>query len=103
MTEQPASAPQPYRGEDFSRPLVFGRVIKCGHKFHPTDEPDTNCASCWSAYFMEQKGIRIGVDSIIRSFGIEQLRKVRGNKFAKMYMRFVAAHPVEVRGDKVAA
>ena len=57
----------------------------------------------WEAYFMEQKGIRVGVDSIIRSFGIEQLRKVRGNKFVKMYARFIATHPPEVSTDRVAA
>jgi hypothetical protein len=81
----------------------FGTVTKCGHKFHPTDEPHTNCIDCWEAYFMEQEGIRIGVESIVRSFGIEQLVKVRGKNFVKMYTRFVATHPVRARGDVVAA
>jgi hypothetical protein len=81
----------------------FGKVKACGDKFHPTDEPHTNCESCWQAYFMLQDGIRNGVESVVRSFGIQQLKKVRGDNFTKMYVRFVATHPVQIRGDKVAA
>lgn len=81
----------------------FGKVRVCGHKFHPTDEPHTSCASCWEAYFMLQEGVRKGVEAIIRSFDIKQLIKARGNKFAKMYQRFVATHPQPIRGDVVAA
>jgi hypothetical protein len=81
----------------------YGRVNKCGHKFCPTDEPHDKCEDCWEAYFMVNDGIRIGVESIVRSFGMQQLVKVRGERFAKMYKRFVAAHPETIRGDKVAA
>lgn len=72
----------------------FGKVTACGHKFHPTDEPHDKCPDCWEAYFMVQDGIRIGVDSIVSTFGVAQLVKVRGSKFAKAYQRFVAAHPL---------
>jgi hypothetical protein len=81
----------------------FGTVNRCGHKFHPTDEPHTGCEACWEAYFVEQTGIRHGVEAIVRSFGIPQLKKTRGDRFTKMYLRFIAAHPLQIRGDQVDA
>jgi hypothetical protein len=77
---------------------TFGTVTKCGHKFHPTDNPTTNCEFCWEAYFATQDGIRIGVQSIVETFGEAQLVKVRGAKFVKMWKRFLATQaptPIE--------
>lgn len=81
----------------------WGKVKACGHKFHPTDEPHTKCVHCWEAYFMAQEGIRIGVDSIVRSFGMKKLVDVKGERFVKMYNRFINDHPIMARGDVVRA
>lgn len=76
---------------------TFGKVIKCGHSFHPTNDPRLGCEYCWEAFFMTHEGVRVGVQSIIEAFGEPQLIKVRGERFTKEYRKFVTNHGVVPR------
>jgi hypothetical protein len=68
----------------------LGTVKACGHKFHPTDAPDTNCADCWEAYFRVHEGVVQGIESILATFGEVALVKSHGSKYTKRYKQFAA-------------
>jgi len=70
--------------------IRYGTVLACGHKFHPTDAPDTNCSSCWEAYFRVHEGVVQGIESILSTFGEVALVKSHGTKYTKRYKQFAA-------------
>jgi hypothetical protein len=74
-----------------------GTVTRCGHKFHPVNQPTTNCQDCWEAFFRVHEGIVSGIESIIQSFGIAKLIDARGAKFVKQYKRYAAIIEEEQR------
>ena len=76
-----------------------GKVSACGHKFHPVNEPDTNCADCWEAFFRVHEGFVAATQSIIASFGEAALVKARGTKFVKQYKKFAAMVEEEQRNE----
>jgi hypothetical protein len=68
---------------------VFDTVTECGHKFNPLAVPKhANCESCWIAFFNTHPGITTAAQSIIAAFGMDQLIKCQGKKFAQQYMRY---------------
>lgn len=73
--------------------IHHGCVTACGHAYVPSSDPRLNCEDCWVAHFMTQEGLLRGVNAIVRTFGIPQLKKTRGDKFVKHYERFLVAYP----------
>lgn len=73
--------------------IQHGKVVACGHAYVPSSDPRFNCEDCWVAHFMTQEGLLRGVNAIVRTFGIPQLKKTRGERFVKHYERFLAAYP----------
>lgn len=65
-------------------------VDRCGHKFHPTDAPRTNCDDCWIAYFQVHGEITKLCDEIFREQGFEVLARLKSKKYAKNFVRFMA-------------
>ena len=76
---------------------VHSTVNACGHKFHPINEPRTNCADCWEAFFRVHEGVVSGIQSIIAAFGEAELVKARGKEFLKRYKQFAAQVEEEQR------
>jgi hypothetical protein len=66
----------------------YGTVTACGHKFHPVNQPTTNCDDCWEAFFRVHDGVVKGVLSIITSFGEKEVVKARGEKFVRQFRKF---------------
>lgn len=84
----------------------YKTVDACGHKFHPTDAPKTNCDDCWIAYFQVHGEVTQLCDEIFRKEGLATLKKLKGDKYAKNFVRFMAGlaqyqkeHSVESVGD----
>lgn len=69
---------------------AHARVAACGHRFHPTNEPRTNCANCWFAFFQVHGELTKSVDEFFRTLGRDALIKMRGKTFTKNFTRFMA-------------
>lgn len=81
---------------------VYGRVAKCGHQFHPTDQPRTNCTDCWEAFFRVHTGVVQGVQSILSAFGEKELVNAKGTEFVKRYKKFAAMVEQEQKAEAAA-
>jgi hypothetical protein len=77
--------------------ISHGTVNACQHKFHPTNEPRTNCDDCWEAYFRVQTGVVKGIQSILLALGDKELVKARGAKFYRRFKQFAAKIEEEQR------
>lgn len=65
-------------------------VDRCGHKFHPTDAPRNNCDDCWMAYFQIHGEITQLCDEIFKKEGLDTLKRLKGAKYARNFIRFMA-------------
>lgn len=79
--------------------VTHGTVNACKHKFHPTNEPRTNCDNCWEAYFRVQTGVVKGIQSIVNALGEAELVKARGVKYLRRYKEFAMKVEEEQRNE----
>jgi hypothetical protein len=77
----------------------YGVVKACGHKFHPTNEPRTNCDGCWEAFFRVHEGVVSGAQAIVATFGEAQLVKARGKEFVKRFKYYAILIEQEQRNE----
>lgn len=72
--------------------VVHGRVKACGHKakFSKTQQPNSNCTDCWTAFFMTSVDLE-GVHVLLTQRGVPELVKQRGKKFVKMFHGFLSS------------
>lgn len=77
--------------------LTNGTVVACRHKdnFSKTDRragkiPSNNCVHCWEAYFVTSVDLEF-VHAVITQKGVNELVKVYGTKFTKMFHGFLAS------------
>ncbi len=79
----------------------YGTVVACGHKFHPNNEPRTNCQDCWEAFFRVHEALIKGIQATIAAFGMAALSSARGEHFVKQYKKFAAKIEEEQRNVTV--
>ena len=70
--------------------VQHNKVKICGHKFHPYNDPRTSCQHCWVTYFQNHGEVTKMCDEIFRNDGPEVLIRLRGERFVKMFKRFMA-------------
>lgn len=68
----------------------YSRVEHCNHTFHPENEPRTNCQYCWFAYFQIHGETTQTADECFQKDGKAMLVRVRGERFTKNFLRFMA-------------
>lgn len=66
------------------------RVEPCGHRFDRMNEPRTNCHSCWFAWLNSHGTLTQAVEEAFQKQGPEFVVKMRGQKFLKMFLKFMA-------------
>lgn len=66
------------------------RIKECGHKFSAYEEPKTNCEWCWFTFFNSNGELVKTADECFREEGKDVLERIRGKKFTKMFIRFMA-------------
>lgn len=63
----------------------------CGHRFAPGAEPQhRNCEACWFAFFQTHGELTQACDEVFANYGEAGLRQLRGPKFTKNYLKFMA-------------
>ena len=65
-------------------------VEHCGHKFQGVEQPNKNCPWCWFAFFSINGEITQTADECFQKDGREMLVRVKGEKFTKAFLRFMA-------------
>lgn len=66
-------------------------VEMCGHPIGQDREPKmVNCEYCWFAYFQTHGKIVQVADECFQSEGKEMLERIKGKKFVKHFIRFMA-------------
>lgn len=66
------------------------RVEPCGHRFDRMNEPRTNCHSCWFAWLNSHGTLTQAVEEAFQKQGAHFVIKMRGQKFLKMFLKFMA-------------
>lgn len=66
------------------------RLTNCGHKFVPTAPPRNNCENCWWTFFQTHPALVETTDKFWQEFGKAALIGMRGEKYVKMFGRFMA-------------
>jgi len=91
LTEQP----KPISLKDYKKAMGqlftvrLDTVKACGHKFHPTNEPKTNCDDCWFAYFQVNGQTTQTAEECLAKEGKQTLTKIKGEKFTKRLLWFL--------------
>jgi hypothetical protein len=92
-----------YMHDFFTRRLK--RVSECGHRFDEEREPRTNCEWCWFAYLNMHGDMVKTAHQCFSDEGRDVLERIRGKKFTKFFIRFMAtvaefvAHQKEIYGE----
>ena len=95
-SQPPAEPDKPLTEKDFRqlRRVYFtvrhDRVNQCGHRFDRMNEPRTNCQYCWFAFFNTHGELAQTADRAFQEQGKAFLIQIRGAKFTKMFLRFMA-------------
>lgn len=66
------------------------RVEECGHKLDPINQPGNNCEYCWFGWLNAHGELVQTADKAFQEQGKAFLIKMRGVKFTKMFLRFMA-------------
>jgi hypothetical protein len=69
---------------------ILPRVKECGHKYDEMNLPRTGCEFCWFAWFSAHGEIVKIADECFRTEGKETLIRIRGEKFVKMFLKYMA-------------
>lgn len=64
-------------------------VQACGHKFK--GEPKNNCTECWYAFFQNYGELTKTADEVFQNEGRQALEALKGKKFVKYFIGFMAA------------
>jgi hypothetical protein len=73
------------------KPITRVVLPMCGHKFAPGSEPRfSNCESCWFAFFQVHGDLTKAVTELVHEHGMDSVKQVRGEKFAKNFIKFMA-------------
>lgn len=62
----------------------------CGHKLDMINEPATNCENCWWTFFNTHPQLVETTDQFFRTQGKGPLVAMRGKKYFKMFVRYMA-------------
>lgn len=65
-------------------------VEPCGHKLDIKREPRGNCPYCWFVYFNTYGEMVQTCDEVFQKHGPKALESLRGKKFVKNFIRFMA-------------
>ncbi len=70
---------------------TFGKVIACGHKFHPRNPPGGNCEHCWFAFFHLHPDMTKSCAAVCADpqMGEKILEAAQGTKFVKQFRKFI--------------
>jgi len=66
------------------------RMEPCGHRLDAMNEPRNNCEFCWFAFFQTHGELVQTTDRAYQEQGAEFLDKMRGQKYRKMFLRFMS-------------
>jgi hypothetical protein len=69
---------------------ILPKIKECGHSYDEMNQPRTNCEWCWVAWFTAHGEIVKIADECFRAEGRETLVRIRGEKFVKMFLRYMA-------------
>jgi hypothetical protein len=72
---------------------VNSHVTACNHpvKFSATRSPNSNCISCWTAFFYTSCDLE-GIHVVLTKQGVKALITQRGEKFVKMFRGFLSTN-----------
>lgn len=76
------------RGKYFT--VKHKRMEPCGHRLDQITEPRSNCEFCWFAFFQTHGQLVQTADRAYQEQGVEFLDKIRGQKWRKMFLRFMS-------------
>lgn len=62
----------------------------CGHKLDMINQPKTNCENCWFQWFNTHPALVETTDQFFRVHGKAPLISMRGEKYFKMFVRYMA-------------
>ena len=65
-------------------------IQECGHKFDSSREPKNNCEWCWFTYFNSNGEMVKAADQCFQEAGKDVLERIKGKRFVKMFVRFMA-------------
>lgn len=65
-------------------------VEPCGHKLDPSRDPRGNCPYCWFVFFQTHGELVQTADEMFQKVGSQGLETLRGKKFVKNFLRFMA-------------
>ncbi len=65
-------------------------LLDCGHRLDMINEPANNCESCWFQFFNTHGKLIEVTHEIYVERGKEAINALRGKKYTKMYLRFMA-------------
>ena len=90
------------RGKTFT---VRHILLTCGHKMDLQNQPKTGCETCWWEWLNNHSTLVQTAHEFYQQFGKERLVAMRGAKFVKMWLRFMAtvAHMIEEQKKQEAA
>lgn len=66
------------------------RVDQCGHKLDRMNQPTTNCEACWWCWLNSHGTLVQAVEEAFQKQGADFVIKLRGRKFLRMFLRFMA-------------
>lgn len=76
------------RGKYFT--VKHQRLENCNHRIDLITEPRTNCQNCWFQWFNIHPQLIETTDQFFRTKGKGPLVAMRGEKYFKMFVRFMA-------------
>src|SRR5581483_6148854 len=65
-------------------------LADCGHKLDMINQPRNNCENCWFQWFNTHPQLVETADQFFRTHGKGAMVGMRGEKFTKMFLRFMA-------------
>jgi hypothetical protein len=65
-------------------------VEPCGHKLDTNNDPRNNCNFCWFVFFQTHGEMTQTSDEIFQKYGRKALESLRGTKFVKNFLKFMA-------------
>lgn len=76
------------RGKYFTVKHV--RLTDCGHLLDMVNQPKNNCETCWFNWFNSHAQLVETADKFYRELGKKPMVAMRGEKFVKNFLRFMA-------------
>jgi hypothetical protein len=76
------------RGKYFT--VKHPRLTDCGHLLDMINQPKNNCQTCWWTWFNSHPQLIEVADQFFRTHGKNAMISMRGEKFVKMFLRFMS-------------